>query len=82
MSNFENKVVLVTGGCGGLGLVISHTFLNAGATVVAIDIAAEDGSEKWQSNPAARLERRKCDITDESQLGALFKRTVDEFGHM
>lgn len=37
MSEFENKVVMVTGACGGLGNVVARRFATAGATLVLSD---------------------------------------------
>ena len=41
MTNFADRVVLVTGGANGMGEVTAHTFAQAGATVVIADIDTE-----------------------------------------
>ncbi|MEZ7865631.1 MAG: SDR family NAD(P)-dependent oxidoreductase [Rhodospirillales bacterium] len=38
MSEFSNKVVYVSGGAGNLGQAVAKTFLDKGATVIALDI--------------------------------------------
>lgn len=40
-SNFQSKTVIVTGAGQGIGLAISQAFLASGATVIAVDLAAE-----------------------------------------
>jgi len=38
--NFENQVVVITGGCGGLGHAMTKGFVETGARVVRVDLAA------------------------------------------
>lgn len=40
-ASLQGQVALITGGNGGMGRAIAHTFLQAGATVVATDIAEQ-----------------------------------------
>lgn len=49
MSDFTNKVVLITGATGGLGGAVVDEFLNAGASVVAVSRSVEsrDGVERF-----------------------------------
>ena len=42
MFNFENKIVVVTGGAGGIGRCIREKFEQAGATVCVIDLQEND----------------------------------------
>ena len=42
MFNFENKIVVVTGGAGGIGKCIREKFEEAGATVCVIDLLEND----------------------------------------
>ena len=45
MSNFENKVVVITGGSNGIGRCLTRTFASLGAHVAFMDIDAEAGEQ-------------------------------------
>ena len=56
--NFTNKVAIVTGAGGGLGLAIIEKFARGGAAIVALDY-----SQKWQMplpKKFARSLNKKC----------------------
>jgi NAD(P)-dependent dehydrogenase (short-subunit alcohol dehydrogenase family) len=64
--DFDNKVVVITGGAGGIGMAFARRFGRAGARIVLFDLLAE-GLEK----AAAQLNRegiqvrvQVCDVTD------------------
>jgi NAD(P)-dependent dehydrogenase (short-subunit alcohol dehydrogenase family) len=81
---FQEKVILVAGGTGGLGRAVSLAFLVEGAKVVvtyrkqkvldALKIAA--GSD------AARLAGFEVDVTEEAAVGQLVEKIVAQHGRL
>ena len=60
--NYKNQTILLTGAASGIGLAQLNTYLDAGATVIAID---------KQSIPVThdRLTPYQLDLSDMTQLG-------------
>lgn len=84
MIDLTSRVVVVTGGNGGVGLAIAEAVGRAGADVVI-----------WGRNPKknaaalkklASIPRRtlaiECDVTDERTVTDAFAATIDEMGHV
>jgi 2-dehydro-3-deoxy-D-gluconate 5-dehydrogenase len=64
MFNFQGKRVLVTGGTSGIGNAIAKAFSAAGADVIALGLASEEGLP-------APIETRILDITDAAAVDML-----------
>jgi len=82
--SFENKVALVTGAASGLGFATAKAFAEAGASVVLADwnekeveAAAKGLADKGHKTLAVR-----CDVSDDAQVEAMVKQTVDTFGRL
>jgi len=82
--DFTGQVALVTGGSSGMGLATVHAFAEAGAAVVLADIneetlrtAADDLTTAGHQVLAVR-----CDVSDEDNVAAMLKATVDTFGRL
>ena len=73
----KNKVVLVVGGAGGIGLGIARALVAEGCRVAVTD-ADEPALEKASSDGAIR--GHGCDVTDRSQVEALFEWLDREVG--
>lgn len=84
MSSMEQRVVVVTGAAGGLGLGIVRRFASGGDVVVLLDAAEAAGS-----NAAADLRRTGAaaiflalDVRDVEQIDRVVERIVSEHGRI
>ena len=68
MSDFKNKVAVITGGAGGIGKWVADEFIKQGAAVCVID--------KVQG------EHYVGDISDEAVLEEVAKSVIDKHGHI
>jgi sorbitol-6-phosphate 2-dehydrogenase len=85
MRTLEDRIALVTGGAQGLGEAICHRLAGEGAHVVVGDLNLA-GAEQVAADIAAVTGRRaigvQVDVTDEAQVEAMVRRTVDAFGRL
>jgi 3-oxoacyl-[acyl-carrier protein] reductase len=72
MSNFENQVVIVTGGTRGIGRGISTAFINAGAKVIATYAGNDQAAMEFQEQYKEKLIVKKCDVRNEESIIKLF----------
>lgn len=84
MSSFDKKVVLITGGAGGLGKAIAAAFLASGACVCVSDINSQLlsalPSEPGFQDTAERLLAVEADVTNEESARELVEKCVERFG--
>lgn len=71
--NWEDEVVVITGGGGGLGGCLAEIFALRGVEVAVLDIA-EDGEEKEGMSPY------RCDIGNYEELERVWRHLVEELG--
>ena len=74
----KNKVVVITGGSGGIGRAMAKAFLAEGAKAVML----ADLNEAAVTAAAKEIgcDGMACDVTQEAQVQALVKRTEDKYG--
>ncbi|WP_340002039.1 SDR family NAD(P)-dependent oxidoreductase [Oceanobacillus sp. FSL K6-0127] len=78
----EDKVVLITGGAGGIGQETAQLFLDNGAKVVLVDIN-KDALERAKASLNVEPDRVVvigADVTNEEDVKNYVKQTVDAFG--
>ncbi|MEU4254426.1 SDR family NAD(P)-dependent oxidoreductase, partial [Amycolatopsis sp. NPDC026612] len=70
--------VLITGGTGGVGRVLTKHLLELGAERVVL--ASRRGTADWLSELDERVEARACDVTDAGSVSALVDAVAVEHG--
>jgi NAD(P)-dependent dehydrogenase (short-subunit alcohol dehydrogenase family) len=78
------KVVLITGGSRGLGLVLARKLAQQGAklTIVARDFAELQQAEESLAALGAPVLALKCDVADEADVRHAVARTVEHYGRI
>ncbi len=71
----SGRVVIVTGGCSGIGLAICDGFMRANATVVALDLHAPPAS-----SASAGVRWIATDVAKEKDCEAAVQKIFDEYG--
>lgn len=84
MKRLENRIAIVTGGAGGIGLGISRRLAQEGATVVVADAREAAGVEAASTLRAEGLHAvaRTMDVRDSAQVEAAFDSIVGELGRV
>lgn len=77
--DFSEDVVVVTGACGALGTAVCEAFLDAGATVAAIDVVDIE-SDDALLEPADGLHFFRTDLTDETIVAETMQGIASRFG--
>ncbi len=79
MNNLDGKVIVVTGAASGIGLAVTRQCVQAGATVVALDLR-----EPADIQAATQLDDKhlcaKADISDEAQVAPIIAEAAERFG--
>ncbi|MFI5776091.1 3-oxoacyl-ACP reductase [Nocardia sp. NPDC051570] len=77
LQRLQDRVAVVTGGGSGIGLATARRFAQEGAKVVVADIDAASGEAAAGEVGGLYV---KVDVTDETQVRAMFQTTVDTYG--
>lgn len=82
MNRFEDSAVVITGGNKGIGYALAERFVSEGAKVViaSVDADVEDTAAGLGDSGHAR--GFVCDVTDKSQVEALYAFACDVFGRV
>src|SRR5215472_283203 len=83
-ARFEDNVVLVAGGTGGLGREVTLAFLEEGG-IVAVTYRNQPEWEKFKtgaSDYASRLEGHEVDVTDETAVRQLVEKIFSKRGRL
>lgn len=79
MSNFNDAVVLVTGGTRGIGRACAELFASLGAKV-AICGRSQDAAEKAAAEIGPNVKGYACDIAAAESVDALIEKVTEELG--
>lgn len=87
MSEFENKVIIVTGSSSGIGAGVAEGFAKQGARVVLTGRNAEklqEVAERCQELSPSGLEALQvvCEVKNADDLQGLVEKTLDAFGQI
>jgi len=74
----KDKVVVITGGSGGIGRAMARAFLDEGAK--AVMLADLDPAAVRSAAAALGCDGMPCDVTDEAQVAALVRETETRHG--
>jgi len=80
MKKFEEKVVLITGGVGGIGTTVTKQFLEEGAKVVIVDLDEEDLKAFAEELNSDNLAYVAADVSKAEDVKNYVDFTVDKFG--
>ena len=80
MGELDGKVAVITGAGSGMARASSEVFVREGAKVLAADISGRE--EETAAALGDAVVPHRCDVTDESQVEAMFAAAVDAFGHV
>lgn len=76
----QNRVVVITGGLGQLGVQYTRALLDAGARVGVIDLEAADQTGGEEARAEGRVVHVACDVTDRSALEDALRTVTSELG--
>ena len=86
MHSFElqDKVAVVTGGAGGIGVVVCQQLARAGAAVVVADLNEQMGRETAEGivSEGGRARFMKLDVTDSGSVQAVFQAVEEQYGRV
>lgn len=84
MKGFEDKVILITGGAGGIGRETAQQFLDRGASIELWDMDKETGDElvkKW-THEGHKVYFEKIDVTDFSAVKQAMTDLQERWGQL
>ena len=84
MSKLQDKVVIITGGAGGIGFGMAKAMVKEGAIVTIVDVNEETGhaSEKLLQEISPKSMFLKADLMDRENLPNIIKTVVDKYGKL
>lgn len=80
--DFSGKVILVTGGAGGIGSALCRRFASGGATLVVADVQGERAAKVASGLPGDGHTGVGCDLTELAAVERLFELVGDRHGRL
>ena len=84
MKNLEGRVVIVTGGSGGIGIVASELMANRGAHVVLAELDGDRAEieAKRLSNQGLKVSAIQTDVANKQSVQAMVQKVTDQLGRI
>jgi NAD(P)-dependent dehydrogenase (short-subunit alcohol dehydrogenase family) len=80
MPLLDDKVCVITGGAGSVGLASARLFLSEGAKVMLVDLGQADLARSVQELGSPNVDAVAADVSDAATTGVYIERTVSRFG--
>ncbi|MGI1691063.1 SDR family NAD(P)-dependent oxidoreductase [Thermoanaerobacter uzonensis] len=82
MSDFSNKVVVITGGASGIGESVTRLFGERKAKVIVVDVNLEKANDIIVdiANKGGKGKAFKIDVTNEKEVDSFFNQVEKEYG--
>ena len=77
--DLQNKVAIITGGSGGLGMAAAKAYLAKGAKVAVFDLQEGDAKALAEANPG-QIKFYETNVTSEENVAANINQVVEDFG--
>jgi len=84
MAKLQDKVVIITGGAGGIGLGMAKTMAKEGAILAIVDVNEEAGkaSEKILQEISPKSSFIKADLMDRDSLPSIITKVIEKYGKL
>lgn len=82
LSYFHSKVVVITGGTGGLGMAMADVIIKSGGKVILIDKKTTDLNFEPNTSLLKKADIVSLDITDESGCKEVFDQIKNKYGRI
>ncbi|MEK9605152.1 MAG: SDR family oxidoreductase [Gammaproteobacteria bacterium] len=84
MKNLDGRVVIVTGGSGGIGIVASELMANRGAHVVLAELDGDRAEieAKRLSNQGLKVSAIQTDVANKQSVQAMVQKVTDQVGRI
>ncbi len=82
MNNFKDKVVLITGGAGGIGATAGKMFAERGAKVMLVDIDEEQLENTVKEIGEDKSGYTVADVSKEEDVKNYVSKTIEKFGQI
>lgn len=82
MKKFKDKVVVITGGAGGIGKSTASAFLEEGASVVLVDVDQEELDKVEKELDSGRVLCVQSDVSRPEDVKKYVDATVEKFGRI
>ncbi len=83
--DFKDKVVIITGGAGGIGLAAAKKFASLQAKIILVDLngdALNKAAGQVPQTGSSEVFPAVCDVTREAEVSATVSNAIEKYGHL